>query len=191
MYEGVSGSFRTDHLERELQMVQLSATWCSCIAILWVSIVSFAAITLCVASQGVFIVVSVCFVIDSVRKLLDIPSYALGQSKDGNRALEYRSGHVYIPYILVLYAVALWRQCTCQRAKPLSTEQYKFCERFVVPQVILNLEQVRGLNPWELLKNKNKKYLNEWLCNLFSGYLSVSVDTQSQIMYNYVYMIAQ
>jgi hypothetical protein len=32
--------------------------------------VSFAAITLCVASQRVFIVVSVYFVIDSVRKLL-------------------------------------------------------------------------------------------------------------------------
>jgi hypothetical protein len=36
---------------------------------------SFAAITLCVASQRVFIVVSVYFVIDSVRKLLDTPSY--------------------------------------------------------------------------------------------------------------------
>jgi hypothetical protein len=36
--------------------------------------VSFAAVTLCVASQRVFIVV-VCFVIDSVRKLLDTPSY--------------------------------------------------------------------------------------------------------------------
>jgi hypothetical protein len=35
---------------------------------------SFAAITLCVASQRVFIVV-VYFVINSVRKLLDIPSY--------------------------------------------------------------------------------------------------------------------
>jgi hypothetical protein len=37
--------------------------------------VSFAAITFCVASQRVFIVASVCFVIDSVRKLLDTPSY--------------------------------------------------------------------------------------------------------------------
>jgi hypothetical protein len=36
--------------------------------------VSFAAITLCVAAQRVFIVVY--FVIDSVRKLLDTPSYA-------------------------------------------------------------------------------------------------------------------
>jgi hypothetical protein len=54
-------------------MVQLSATRCSYIAILCVSLVSFAAITLCVASLRVFIVVY--FVIDSVRKLLDIPSY--------------------------------------------------------------------------------------------------------------------
>jgi hypothetical protein len=38
--------------------------------------VSFAAITLCVASQRVFIIV-VYFIIDSVRKLLDTPSYLL------------------------------------------------------------------------------------------------------------------
>jgi hypothetical protein len=38
--------------------------------------VSFAAITLCVASQRVFIVLSVYFVIDSVRKLLDTLSYS-------------------------------------------------------------------------------------------------------------------
>jgi hypothetical protein len=71
-YETVSRSFRTGRLERELQMVQLSATMCSCIATLWVSLVSFASITLCVASQRVFI--SVYSAIDSVRKLLDTPS---------------------------------------------------------------------------------------------------------------------
>jgi hypothetical protein len=69
--EGVSKIFWTGLLERELQMVQLSAIRCSCIAVFWVSLVSFAAITLCVASQRVFIVVY--FVIDSVRKLLDTP----------------------------------------------------------------------------------------------------------------------
>jgi hypothetical protein len=47
-YEGISKSFRTGRLERELQMVQLPATKCSCIIILSVSLVSFAAITLCV-----------------------------------------------------------------------------------------------------------------------------------------------
>jgi hypothetical protein len=43
------------------------------IAILWVTQVSFAAVTLCVASQRVFVVVVVVvyFVIDSARKLLD------------------------------------------------------------------------------------------------------------------------
>jgi hypothetical protein len=66
-YEGVSKSFRTVRLERELQMVQLSATRCSCIAILWVSLVSFAAIILYVASQREFIVTVFYFVIDAVR----------------------------------------------------------------------------------------------------------------------------
>jgi hypothetical protein len=40
---------------------------------------SFAAITLCVASQRVFVVVVVVvdFIIDSVRRLLDTPSFIL------------------------------------------------------------------------------------------------------------------
>jgi hypothetical protein len=46
---------------------ELSATRCSCIAILCVSLVTFAAINLCVASQRVFIVISVYFFINSVR----------------------------------------------------------------------------------------------------------------------------
>jgi hypothetical protein len=50
-YEGVSKSFWTDRLGRELQMAQLSAIRCSGIAILWVSLVSFAAITICIASR--------------------------------------------------------------------------------------------------------------------------------------------
>jgi hypothetical protein len=72
-YQGISKSFRIGRMERELQMVQLSATRCSCIAILWVSIVSSAAITICVASERVFIVVY--FVIGSFQKLLDTASY--------------------------------------------------------------------------------------------------------------------
>jgi hypothetical protein len=62
-YDGVSKTFRTGRLERELQMLQLSATRCNCVAILWVSLVNFASITVCVAFQRVFIVVSVYFVI--------------------------------------------------------------------------------------------------------------------------------
>jgi hypothetical protein len=53
LYEGVSKSFRTDRVERELQTVHLAATRCRCIAILWVGMVSFVAITLCDASQRV------------------------------------------------------------------------------------------------------------------------------------------
>jgi hypothetical protein len=37
--------------------------------------VSFAAITLCVPSQQVLVFVSMYFLMDSVRKLLDTPSY--------------------------------------------------------------------------------------------------------------------
>jgi hypothetical protein len=62
LYRIVSG------LERELQMVQLSATKYICIAILWISLASFAAITLCVASQRAIPTVSIYFVIDSVLK---------------------------------------------------------------------------------------------------------------------------
>jgi hypothetical protein len=74
MYEGVTKSFRTGCLVRALQMIQFSATRCSCTAILWVSLVSFAAIILCVASQRAIPKVSVYFLIGSVRKLLDTPS---------------------------------------------------------------------------------------------------------------------
>jgi hypothetical protein len=56
-------------------MVETSASKCKCIAILCVSLVSFDAITNCVTSQRACIVVSVYFVTDSVRKLLDIPSH--------------------------------------------------------------------------------------------------------------------
>jgi hypothetical protein len=40
--------------------------------------VSFAAVTICVASQRVSVVAGVYFVIDSVRELLDILSYYYG-----------------------------------------------------------------------------------------------------------------
>jgi len=74
-YEGVSRSFRTGHLERELEIIQLSATRRSFTVILWVSLVSFDATTLFFSSEQAFIVLSIYFFIDSVRKLLDSPSY--------------------------------------------------------------------------------------------------------------------
>jgi uncharacterized membrane protein len=51
--------------------------------------VSFTAITLCVASQRVFIVVY--FVIDSVRKLLDTPTLKLCTMKMTNNEDKYVS----------------------------------------------------------------------------------------------------
>jgi hypothetical protein len=84
-YEGVSKCFRTGRLARELQMVQLSATTCSCIAISWISLVSCAAITLWRGQQWVIPKVSVHFVIESVRKLLDTPSYDLRRREDRSK----------------------------------------------------------------------------------------------------------
>jgi hypothetical protein len=109
-YESVSKSFRTGCLERELQMVQLPATRCNCIAILWVSLVSFVTITLSVASQRViifvvasqrgFIFVVVYFVIDSVRKLLDTPSYTRGRQVPTS---------YYARFKLSLYGCETWQ----------------------------------------------------------------------------------
>jgi hypothetical protein len=75
LQRGVSKSFRTGRLERELQMVHPSATRCSCIAILWASLASFDAITLRAASERVFIDLFF-FVMCPVRILLDKPSYS-------------------------------------------------------------------------------------------------------------------
>jgi hypothetical protein len=55
-YVSLSKSSRTGRLERDLRMVQLSATTCSFIAILWVSLVCFASVIICVPSQRVFVV---------------------------------------------------------------------------------------------------------------------------------------
>jgi hypothetical protein len=78
-YEGVCKSFRTGRLVRELQLVHLSAIRCICIDILWVSLVSFAAITLCIASQRVIPKASLYIFTDSVRKLLVTPLYKVSR----------------------------------------------------------------------------------------------------------------
>jgi hypothetical protein len=73
-YEGVSKSFRTGRPVRELQMIQLSATTCSCIAILWVSLVRFTTTTLCVASLLLLSRYSLClFLASDVSFLLMDP----------------------------------------------------------------------------------------------------------------------
>jgi len=100
IYEGVTKSFRIGRLERELKMVQLYATRYSFIAILWVSLVSFAALTLFVDSQWLFIVVSIYFVIESVRKRLDTHLYS------GGILSECRS-----PYLLPWFSSVSPRRC--------------------------------------------------------------------------------
>jgi hypothetical protein len=97
---GVSKSFRTGRLERELQMVQSSVTRCSCIAILQVNLVSFAAITLCVASQQVFIVISVNFVMTQSGNFWIHPHISI---------------YIYI-YIYVCVCVCV---CVCERERDL------------------------------------------------------------------------
>jgi hypothetical protein len=51
--------------------------------------VSFATITLCIASQRVIQKVSMYFVIDSVRKLLNIPSYVKSRDSSNGKELGY------------------------------------------------------------------------------------------------------
>jgi hypothetical protein len=106
--KSVSKIFRTGRLERELQMVQLSTTGCSCIAILWVNLVSFAAVTLSVASQRVFIVV-VYFVIDSVRKLLDTPSYVTCKSHIANQNCTLPPFKLRAMFMNVMRDLTFWR----------------------------------------------------------------------------------
>jgi hypothetical protein len=120
--------------ERELQMVQLCATRCSCIAIFWVSLVSFAAITLCVASQRVFVIV-VYFFMDSVRKLLDTPSYVR------------------------VFPAFLCRCRPCDGSLPAQDVLPKFLKELIVSEDNCEQEQARGPNPW---KEKQCYNLTRW-----------------------------
>jgi hypothetical protein len=57
--------------------------------------VSFVAITLCVASQRVFVVcLFVCFVIDSVRKLVDAPPRARVYGVITNDVSDFLIAHI-------------------------------------------------------------------------------------------------
>jgi hypothetical protein len=73
--------------------------------------VSFAAITLCIASQQVFIIVSVYFVIDSVRKLLDTSSYSYVRGKNPtNLLLEVHTNGPQADLSLVQLSTTPWRR---------------------------------------------------------------------------------
>jgi len=66
--------------------------------------VSFAAITICVASQRVFIVV-VYFVTDSVRKLLDTTLYGFMENLDHESKSGLRHGCMFTSLCVVLYCI--------------------------------------------------------------------------------------
>jgi hypothetical protein len=147
-----------------MKMVQFSATRCSCIAILWISLVSFAAITLCVGPHRVFIVV-VCFVIDPVRKLLDTPLY-VGESILLRSNCTVRSKH-YLPYpfsvnlasygwlhrkerpmrsavfyLRMLYGLRTGNRTVIERGKAIGPRQDKWDVRYCVciPSVSVSLQ---------------------------------------------------
>jgi hypothetical protein len=86
-------------------MVQLSATNCSCITILCVSLVSSTTITLCVVSQQVFIVV-VYFIIDSVHKLLDTLLYQMVWTL--SYIIAPIMGKEMVPEMSVIFNVLIW-----------------------------------------------------------------------------------
>jgi hypothetical protein len=84
--------------------------------------VSFSTITLCVASQGVFIVVSVYFVIDSVRKPLDTPSYHITVTEEIARS-NYKYIHKTCECFLIEREELFVPKCVYSRKK----KCYQFC----------------------------------------------------------------
>jgi len=87
--------------------------------------VSFAAITLCVASQRVFIFVSIHFVIDSVRKLLDTPSYRYVTKVT---VLECK---VVLSFYL-LFCMGVKRSLTLTEEHKLGCLRIKWCREYLV-----------------------------------------------------------
>jgi hypothetical protein len=82
------------------------------VSLFWVSLVSFVAIALCVAPQRVFVFV-VYFVIDSVRKLLDTPSYDVERNGkvvvNGWMGKHFEeSGRDLFQYVVTLFAWIGW-----------------------------------------------------------------------------------
>jgi hypothetical protein len=108
-YGGVFKNFRTGRLQPELQMIELSATRYSFIAIFSVSLVSFSAITLCVASQRVFIVVSVYLVTNSVRKLLNTSSCINVTAKSVYQSVLFTVPPIFSAPYFGKFMSSLWR----------------------------------------------------------------------------------
>jgi hypothetical protein len=96
--------------------------------------VSFAAITLYVASQRMFVVVVVYFVIDSVRKLLDTPSYS--QSDMSPKFVRHTNFGVHCQLQISLTSVQYFERCEiCRRREkrsyylPVMRSFYALCTK--------------------------------------------------------------
>jgi hypothetical protein len=128
-------------------MVQLSATSCSCIAILWVSLVSFAAITLCVASQRLFVSISIQCGNFWVHPRTSVPPVELEptfpmsecpktictlRGVDTKKGLNYNIRY-FIKYIIFSKWLFLWRICcytdimVCSRQLPCFNRILQLC----------------------------------------------------------------
>jgi hypothetical protein len=116
---------------------------------------SFATITLCVASQWVFIVVSVHFVIDLVRKLLDTPPYVL----DNEQMCPWR-GMVrsVLPHVT--------NQPTPWSSPPWEAGQ-KTCQRFMEPEGSVPYSQKLAEPSSHITKNQFSKHAYSLLCILY------------------------
>jgi hypothetical protein len=155
-------------------MVQLSATRCSCIAILWVSLVSFASITLCVTSQLEITKVSVYFVIDSVRKLLDTRSYSY-------YGILISQKQQIIPKLLT-HTHTSWKRCTdlfnswtwsCGTIKMMKTLYRKLLVKY---KIVLFLIYARGSE-------------NNLHCSMESVFFFNSADLSFQQMFKHSVII--
>jgi hypothetical protein len=167
-YDGLSKRSRTSRLELELLIVQLSATTCSYIAILWVSLVSFASITLCVASRRVFIVVSVYFVIDSVRKLFDTLSYM---------RMCFNIRVEFLRFVTQCNVVVWWKMEAAWTSKTL-VSSHNLTRR-------LNPEELEFWPPWESLKSvvtwlSSNSWINSVIMRIITvvTYLFFCCDTE-------------
>jgi hypothetical protein len=152
-------------------------------ATLWVSLVSFAAITLCVPSQRVFIVVNVYFVTDSVRKLLDTPScifmaclWYMAKQRDNFTFTSFTSSPIYSLMEWCLNKGAtlpLWRKGQCSLFW--GTIQMFHRKQWEIPENLHNQgnrypghEQNR--EPWTVnLLNMKRVLPTTPTCNSFSG----------------------
>jgi hypothetical protein len=117
-------SFRTGRLKRELQMIRLSATRCSCIAVLWAILVSFAAITLCVDSQRVVY----CCCLFRYRlspETFDTTSYVLPFGREVSMNVWYKQNKVLFPLALLVILHSYTFISSHNR-----TKQYRNCNIF-------------------------------------------------------------